>query len=202
MIQQVYNDHLAISRKSRNKPFTIRKDFEGFENERGYVFYKKLDHFFKTYSNINRQLFFEAPYKIYTDVEYFPIEYYTTRKAVSSYNMYLKKLDSSSLNSDYHLNWIKSTLLYLKTKENLKDYFFKKTKYTYDFIIDYKERRLSPYVLACIPETVPILSEMNNEDKVIYSIKTYLNNLPNYKATLMKFPKTRDTILKILKNFA
>ena len=31
-LKSIYNTHLVVSRRSRNKPFKVRQDFEGFES--------------------------------------------------------------------------------------------------------------------------------------------------------------------------
>lgn len=90
--QQIYNSHLAISRRSRNKPFKLRRDFSSLdEGKRNYL--EKLERFFNSNPKVDINLFFEAPYRLFDDGEYYDLEFFTRPKAVKTYTQYLKQLE-------------------------------------------------------------------------------------------------------------
>jgi len=54
----------------------------------------KLEKILGTHNHINRRLYFEAPYEIYTDKNYFDLQFYTTMAAIKTYNLYTKQLNA------------------------------------------------------------------------------------------------------------
>ena len=44
--KELYNLYLSVSRSSRNKPFKLRQDFEGFEEKPEYIALKKICKFY------------------------------------------------------------------------------------------------------------------------------------------------------------
>jgi hypothetical protein len=97
--QRIYNDHLAISRSMRDKPFKIRKNFDNFDTDKQ-IYLEKLSKFFNSYKNIDIKEYFSAPYKLYEDVEYFDLEYFTSQKAKKDYSQYMKQIELMSPDSD------------------------------------------------------------------------------------------------------
>lgn len=88
----IYNTHLATSRRVQNKPFKIKKNFDDLD-ENKIVLLQKLSRFFNEYKNLNIDTFFLAPYMIYTEFEYQPLNFYLTGKAISCYTQYVKQLE-------------------------------------------------------------------------------------------------------------
>lgn len=91
----IYNKHLQNYKLRQNKPFKFKKNFENLNND--VVFYlKKLSLFFSKFKDINIDLFFLAPYKIYKDENFFDLKFYISPKAIKTYTLYknqINKLD-------------------------------------------------------------------------------------------------------------
>lgn len=90
--QQIYNNHLVVSRKVKGEPFKLKKDFSKLEKEK-IIALEKLEKLFSTHNNIIPEDFFMAPHKIYPDDEYYPLEFYTKPKAIKCYTQYVKALE-------------------------------------------------------------------------------------------------------------
>ena len=86
----MYNKHLAVSRTEKNKPFKIKKDFSNIVNTDKHKFLKRISTLFVKHPEIQPDTFFKAPYKLYPDVEYFGLDYFSTMRAVKAYTMYKK----------------------------------------------------------------------------------------------------------------
>lgn len=110
--QIIYNNHLAISKKCRDEPFKIRQNFDNFDEDKKPIL-TKLSRMFHSYPTINQEDFFSAPYKIFPDTEYFPLEYYTTQKAKSVYTQYIKSLETENPDSDDSLQRLKDGLKFV-----------------------------------------------------------------------------------------
>ena len=87
-----YNNYLAATRSIKNKPFKLRKDFSGFEDSEDYIYVKRMAHFFAKFPHIVKQWYFEAPFKIYEDQDYFPLKFYASQKAIKTYTLYMKHI--------------------------------------------------------------------------------------------------------------
>lgn len=86
------NKHLAISRSERNKPFKLKKDFSNIVNTDKHKFIKRISILFVKHPEIDPDTFFKAPYKLYPDVEYFGLDYFSTMRAVKAYTTYKKQI--------------------------------------------------------------------------------------------------------------
>lgn len=111
--KRIYNSHLAISRKMRNKPFRIRKDFTDFDQEKIDQLVN-LERFFNNYQNIRIDDYFAAPYVIFEDSEYFDLEYFLTSKSRKAYSLYMKKIEMDDPDSDSSLKRLINGLKFVK----------------------------------------------------------------------------------------
>jgi hypothetical protein len=111
--KRIYNSHLAISRKMRDKPFRIRKDFSDLDQS-------KLDHlaslerFFNSYQNIKIDDYFSSPYVIFEDDDYFDLEFFLTSKAKKAYSQYMKKIEMDDPDSESSLKRLADSLKFVK----------------------------------------------------------------------------------------
>lgn len=114
--KRIYNHHLSTYKRYQQKPYTLRQKFDEFqeENPEHYNALVKLESFFKNHQQVNRKLFFDAPYEIYEDCDYFDLAYYTTQKAIKCYTVYLKQLNTQSVDTPSQLQFIKDTLSLIK----------------------------------------------------------------------------------------
>lgn len=110
--KRIYNSHLAISRKMRDKPFRIRKDFTHMD-QLTLDQLSSLERFFNSYPNINIDDYFSAPYSIFED-EYFGFEYFLTTKAKKAYAQYMKKMEIDDPDSEGSLKRLAESLKFIK----------------------------------------------------------------------------------------
>ena len=94
--KRIYNSYLAVTRSMNNKPFRLRKNFDGFEDKPEYIYVKKLANLFNRHHNLNIDDFFRAPFTIYQDPEIYSIQFYTTQKAIKVYKIHLNKLKTDN----------------------------------------------------------------------------------------------------------
>ena len=109
--KRIYNKHMAISRSVRNKAYRLRGNFEGFEDDAKYPYIKKLAIFFSRYPEVNMDLYFSAPYKLYLDVDYFDLQYFASPRAIKTYTIYKQELDK--LSPEQHLEDVKKSLNFI-----------------------------------------------------------------------------------------
>lgn len=164
--KKIYNNHLAISRKMRDKPFRIRKNFDDFDSEK-MVWVDKLSKMFNSYPNINIDLFFEAPYHLYQDVEYFDLEYFTTQKAKKDYTQYVQQIQLMSPDSEDSLKRLIGGLKFVSNfcKENgltLKEYVAYSEKNIPSVLEHLKSHKINFYVLHALE-----VSKINIENRIL-----------------------------------
>ena len=96
-----YNCFLRAGRVAKNKPYTIRRNFDNVSDEM-YILLKKLASFFHRNKTVNPDDFFAAPYRVYDDgnESYFDLRFYTTRRALKCYSMYMKSRETQNPDSD------------------------------------------------------------------------------------------------------
>jgi len=85
----IYNEYLKESRKSKNQPFKLRKDFSKLDETVG-IALKRLAVLFEKHKEIAISDFFKAPYAIYSESETFYLKFYTTQKAITVYKIYME----------------------------------------------------------------------------------------------------------------
>jgi hypothetical protein len=110
--QQIYNSHLATSRKVQNKPFKIRQKFDDLEEDK-VITLQRLSRFFNEYKNLDIDTFFLAPHKIYPEESYYPLEYFLTRKAISCYTQYVKQLETQDPDNKDSLERLQKSLKFV-----------------------------------------------------------------------------------------
>ena len=152
--KKIYNTHLVISRKVKNLPFKEKKIFDDLQEDTIVTLYK-LERFFNAHQSISIDNFFKAPYKIYDDEEYFPLEYFTKLKAITCYTNYMNMLnfgdpDSSELLTSFS-NSLKFVFKFCKdnnlTLEAYKTYTLGAVPI---FIEHLKSRKITYYTLHAL----------------------------------------------------
>ena len=78
--KRIYNKHLAISKTEKNKPFKLKKDFLDIVNTEKHKFLKRIENLFKKHPDLDQDLFFKSPYRLYPDVQYCGLDYFATMK--------------------------------------------------------------------------------------------------------------------------
>jgi hypothetical protein len=154
--QTIYNKHLASYKKHQNKPFKFRKNFTNLDESTKTILLK-LANFFKQHNKINIDIFFAAPYYIYTDAVKFDLQFYTSLKAVKLYREYIKKLNRQDINSDDIKNhFLESTKFILKFCKEHKIKFLSYPSYKEGYINAFfehlKHGNVSIYVMFMFPD--------------------------------------------------
>lgn len=150
--KHLYNTYLIITKSSQNKPFTLRKNFENFEVTKDYPYIRKLNSFFGRFPQIDPLTYFEAPFKIYPDEEYFDLQFFTSQKAIKTYSLYMKQRQDQMPDSPEQLEFIKKTLKFIASycndnKIKFLDYIKHKPVATYAWMQHYKNHKVSIYTL-------------------------------------------------------
>ena len=196
---RIYNTHLAISRSLRNKPFKIKKSFEGFEEDPKYVAIKRLSNFFNRYPDIDMSTYFKAPYKLYTDVEYFDLNYFASPRAIKSYTIYKQLLTKTSPDSQYEA--VKESLLFIskfciQNKIQLHDYLeYKENGAENSWTYHIKKNQINPYSLMEFDNVSAYINEMAEDTKEFF-LGDFGKNFLEYRQKYMNSEKLRPFLAK------
>ena len=168
--KRLYNLYLSTSRSSRNKPFKIREDFDGFDKTPEYNLITKISYFFNKFPQIKPEIYFKAPFIIYPDQEYIPLEYFTTQKAIKAYSVYMKQKEEESPDSDDHLEFIRNSLRYIgifcaKEKIPVNDYLVHKSGITYTWMQHFRRRDICIYSLFELPNLIESIQSIPEDEK-------------------------------------
>ena len=192
--EQIYNSHLYTSRSVKNKPVRLRSNFNNLD-ERDEVTLKKLSKFFRGYRNINYNDWFIAPHKIYDGCAHnFDLHFYTTRKALKCYTMYMKRKETQEPDSDDAIEHMKECISfvykYCKSNNLTLDEYKNEIRGSFPTVINHlKEHKITFYTLHLL-----------EVDAIIKSIETAaLNFIVSdfwniYSQTRIKFASS--TLLK------
>lgn len=205
--QTIYNTYIKISRSKQNLPYRLRKDFSDFEDTEKYVYVKKLSMFFNKFPHIRIQEFFEAPYSVYPPGETYDLRFYITPKAVKAYSVHIRKLDELEPDSDIQIQFIKDSLMnifiFCKDKKiGLSKYLDCKTNNLHDVVMHIKERRVSLYVLLCLPGFNNVISSHSPAELDFITGKKFMEELANHRTRLyncLKVKKVCETGLDKIK---
>ena len=152
--KQIYNNHLVVSRKVKGEPFKIKKDFSNLEEDK-VISLQKLSKIFNNHSNIIQDDFFMAPHKIYPDDCYYPLDFYTTPKAIKCYTQYVKQLEIQDPDSSDSLQRLKESLkfVYKYCSDNnlqLSEYEVNIEKLMPCFVQHLKDHKINYYTLHAL----------------------------------------------------
>lgn len=146
----LYNKHLAVSRSAKNKPFKLKQNFDDIVGTEKHKFLYRIATLFKKHSEIDPDLFFRSPYKLYPDVEFFGLDYFSSMRAVKSYTLYKKTLFLQD--PDLQLDHVKQSLSFIsnfciKNKILFHQYKIHKTIDVFSWMIHYKQNKINIYSL-------------------------------------------------------
>jgi hypothetical protein len=110
--QEIYNAHLAISRKAQDKLFRLRKQWDDLSEEVQETL-QRLERFFNSYPHIEIDDFFLAPHKIWEDESHFPLEFYLTQRAIKAYTQYIKQIEIEDPDSEQSMDRLKKGFKFL-----------------------------------------------------------------------------------------
>ena len=206
-VPEIYNAYLATSRGAMNQPWRPRQNFDDFDKTPDGFICKRLELFFKKFPQISPREFFRAPYEVYKDETHFPLNFYTTQKAIAVYTALQKQKKEESPDSENQIADIKKSLKYIATrcferKITLEQYCSVKTGYAYQSFIDFAEKHINIYVMIKLPFFDTQLNSFNLQDKELY-LKDSFNNIAKYKMRLNASARAKSLIdegLRIISN--
>ena len=148
--KEIYNSHLAVSRKAEGKPFRLRQNFDDFDQGKVDVL-GNLETLFKNHS-IDPDNFFSAPFKVFPDENYKPLEFFITQKAKKIYSQWMKMREFEDPES----------------RESLKR-LVKSLKFVYDFCIE-KGLTLAEYPVYIEDNLPSMISHLKNHNINMYTL--------------------------------
>ena len=146
----LFNKHLSVSRSSKGKPFKLRKQFEDIAGTEKHTYLKRLAVLVKKHPEIDLDTFFSAPYKLYPDVEYFGLDYFSSMRAIKSYTMYKKM--TFLQDPDTQVDSVKNSLRFMAkfcidNNILLHQYPHHKTADMFTWMVHYKENKINVYAM-------------------------------------------------------
>ncbi len=166
--QKIYNNHLVASRKVKGEAFRIRRDFSKMESDK-IMYLEKLSKLFNNCPSINQEVFFTAPHKIYPEDTYYPLEFFTTQKAIKCYTQYVKLLEIQDPDSPESL-------------KRLVDSF----KFVYEFCKE-KNLKLSDYELNIEGSMPCFVDHLKNHKINYYTLHALTFRKPQIDSRILTF---------------
>lgn len=204
--KEYYNTYLAVSRSCRNKPFTPRKNFEGFETTPEYIYINKISYFLSKFPQIKSSIFFKAPYELYPDVDIIDLKFYTTQKAIKAYTTYLNQLQEQSPDSEHNIEFIKESLRFIgmfciKNKIPIEQYITHSGGSTYSWMKHVREHNVSIYSLFDFSNIFDIIHSTSKDeiDLLLSSIITHISGYKNKYDTSREARKLVEEGMKRIK---
>lgn len=194
----IYNTHLRITRKQKNKPYNSKKDFSDI-SEITWTYLKKISAFLKKFPHIKLDEFILAPFIVYPDEQYFSLEYYTTLKATKAYTVYKNTQQHRDPdNSDQLKNTVESLKfisLFCKDRSlAIAEYLNHKTGNIHSFILHLKEHRINVYSLFGFFDFERILRQNDTELLKFILGENFLNNLPTFRIKYFASKKSKKLV--------
>jgi len=196
--KRIYNLYLSVSRSSRNKPYSLRKNFDEFEKDTDYVPLKRVCNFFNKFPQIKPYLYFKAPFVVWGSVEYFPLVFFSSQKAIKSYTIYFKQLQEQSPDSNEQLEFIKESLKFIalfciKNKIHLNDYPTFKQGSTFSWMKHVKEHNISIYPIFGFFGVLDIISSIPEDEKELL-LSDIAENIVVYKTRFIQSKEAQQLI--------
>jgi hypothetical protein len=204
--KHIYNKHLAVSKTEKNKPFKLKRDFSDVVNTEKHKFLKRISTLFAKHPDLDQDLFFKSPYKLYPDVAYFGLDYFSTMRAVRSYTIYKKQLLLQD--PDTQLDFVKESLRFIsnfcvQNKIYLHQYPYHRNSDIYTWMQHYKENKISIYSVMEFSDIYSNLRSLSEDVQKFFvsdfvaqfqNIQSIYNNSKHLKSFIQK-------ALPILSNF-
>lgn len=153
--KEIYNTHLVVSRKIKDQPFRIRKNFDDITPDVE-MNIQKLERLFTNHPNLNQEDFFEAPYKVFPDEDtYYSLEFYTKPRAIRAYTRYMKQLELQDPDSPDSLRRLANSLKFvarycIENGLKLSDYELNTTGTVPCFVEHLKNHKINYFTLHAL----------------------------------------------------
>lgn len=195
-----YNKYLAVSRSLQNKPFSLRKDFDKFEESKDYPYVHRLSSFFQRFPQVDHQLYFEAPFKIYPDEKYFDLKFYTSQRAIKTYSIYMKQLQDQMPDSEIQLEFIKKSLRFIAkfcfdNKIKLDEYITFKPANTFSWTKHLKNHEISIYVLFGFDKLQEVINTIPLDEQRLM-LGSNIDDFWKYKTRFHKTVKAKQLVIE------
>jgi hypothetical protein len=204
--KHLYNKHLAVTKSNAGKPFRLKKDFSDVYNTDKHKFLKRISILFQKHPEISPETFFQAPYKLYPDVTYFGLDYFSSMRAVKAYTTYKKQIFLQ--NPDSQMDQIKDSLPFISKfciSNNilLHQYSTHRSSDLFSWMIHYKQNKINLYVMF---EFSNIFSSMQTftEDVQRFFVRDFLEQFKSLHSLYINSTQARPYLKKafpILENF-
>ena len=161
---------------------------------------------FKKHPEINPDTFFIAPYKLYPDVEYFGLDYFSTMRAVKSYTMYKKQLFLQD--PDTQIEHVKESLRFIAnfcTENNLyfHQYPYHRTTDIFTWMMHYKQNKINVYSVMEFSNIFSHVKELAEDVQKIFVgefVEQFQKIYMSYNNSTILKPYTKKAIV-VLSNF-
>lgn len=164
--KHLYNKHLAVSRSEKGKPFKIKRDFSDVANTNKHKFLKRISILFSKHPEIDPDIFFRAPYKLYPDVEYFSLDYFSTMRAVKAYTTYKKQIFIKD--PDSQIESVKESFRFIGNfciQNNIMfhQYPYHRTSDVFTWMQHYKQNHINIYSVMEFPNIYSNMKELADD---------------------------------------
>lgn len=201
--KNIYNAHLYAFRLSKNEAFTPKKNFDDLSQDKINQI-EILESIFKKYKHLNLKLYFNAPYKIYTDKNYYDLSYYTKPIALKTYHLYVTQLDHQDVDHNDQIGFIIDSLGFIKdycidNKIELDNYLTDTKSVSYSWCEHLLSNKISIYVLLGFSyRGFNIYSLFNSmpPDEVEMFLGKHFNEISTLKSNLSDSKKAKFLIIK------
>jgi hypothetical protein len=202
----LYNKHLAVSRSLKNKPFKFKKDFADVASSDKAKFLKRIAILFKKHPEIDFNTFFEAPYKLYPDVDYFGLDYFSSMRAIKAYTTYKKIVFLQD--PDKQLPQVQQSLQFIAKfciKQNIffHQYSLHKTADLFTWMKHYKENKINIYSMFAFSNVFGTVKQLA-EDVQHFYVHEFIEQFQTLHVLYSKSQQLKPYIQKalpILHNF-
>lgn len=199
--KKIYNQWLITSRVKQGKPFKLRENFDNIKPETARalgIIARRLSSKF-----INLRVYFEAPYHMIKDTDYFPLEYYTGMKGIAQYKSYFDKFVIENPDDESSLRFLKESISFIdkfcKDKDiEINDYINYSFGATPAWLNHLKERKISFFILFSFKNFQGSYNKLAILRQDMLS-REY-NSLDKLRAKYLSSPKTRKNIT-LFKNY-
>ena len=119
--------------------------------------------------------------------DYYDLKFYTTPKATRLYGVYIEKLNSQSPDSEYHIKWIKSSLLFMfqfcrDNKLTFNQYIEHMTGDIHTVLQHIRDKNVSPYAVFGVKDPGEILKNYSPDFLDFVAGKNFTERVDLYRS--------------------
>lgn len=194
----LYNKHLAVSRSEKGKPFKLKRDFRDIVGTPKHKFLQRISTLFKKHPEIEYDTFFRSPYRLYPDVEYFDLEYFSSMRAVRSYTMYRKM--QFLQDPDSQLESCKESLHFIanfcvKEGIHLHQYPFHRNSDVFTWMSHFKQNKINIYTMMEFSDVLSAVQSLAEDVQKFY-VGQFVENFKSLYINYIKSEKLRPYLKK------